>query len=152
MKKTIYLIIFLLSLVTQISAQSVMSNAAFSSQRRQQSSMSSSPMGIGVSAPSYNIAPLNSGSSYTPSVRMNSYSPSGSRYSSNIYSPFTANNPQQVMRKVITPDNDGDDDDEDPTEDPGNPGPPMSIGDGIWVMIILAFMYFTILKRHQKSC
>ncbi len=148
MKKAKYLIIFLFAIGSGLSAQSVISDAAFSSHRRSNSTLTSSPMGIGSAPPAYNISPMGNGG-YNPTIRMNGYSPSGSRYSSNIYTPFAAGSPQHVVRRVITSDDDGDDDGEDPVEDPGNPGPPMPIGNGIWVMILLCIGYVVVKARNR---
>lgn len=147
MKKTVYLILALLISAFSLHAQSVISDAAFTSRHRTNSMYQSSTLGIGQAAPT---SGLYSGSSAMPSLRSsNTFSPSGSRYSSKVYTPFATNQPQAL--RLIEYDDDGDDE-ETGGDDPGNPGDPIPVGNGLWIMLALTLIYFTRLLRRKQNC
>ena len=129
-----------------LQAQVVISDKALTSRHRHSSTlyMSSAPTSIGSAEPVMNY---NIGSRSMPSVNLNSYySPSGSRYSSTIYTPFTSTSPQTIRRT-----GDGDDDDEQPAVNPGDPGDPMPIGNGLCTLLLMIAAYIIFKQKKQDT-
>ena len=145
MKNLLSILLLLMLSVVSIDAQVVLSDDAFVSKSRKTSSSwsstisspgatsisMSSSMTRSVGGATYNVAP------------MRTFSPSGSSYSSQIYQPFTATNPQPLRRT-----DDGDLEGE-PGVHPGDPGDPMPIPDGIWIMMLLSAIYIITLTQHK---